>query len=66
MASQGRLDALVVSHDVSVNVGDADTLTTREFLGLFGCNGNASQRMGSADSEEYLTLVMYLVARCAR
>ena len=58
-------DALVVSHDLAMNVGDADTLTTREFLGLFGRNGNAAQGMSSADSEEYLTLVMYLVERSA-
>lgn len=65
VASQVVLDAVVVSHDLAMNVGDADTVTAREFLGRFGCKGDAAKGMSSADSEEYLALVMYLVERSA-
>ena len=63
-ASQGRSEARATSHDLGMNA-NAGKLTVREFLGLFGLQGNESQWMGSADSEEYLTLVTYLVERRA-
>jgi hypothetical protein len=54
-----------MSNDLAMNGDVADKLTVNEFLGLFGCNGNESQWMGSVDSQEYLTLVTYLVERNA-
>jgi hypothetical protein len=39
-----------------------EKLTIQEFLTLFGYPDDQSQ-LGSADSDEYLTLVNYLVAR---
>ena len=56
--------ALMTSHDGPMKRDGADGLTVSEFLGLFGCTGSESRRMGSADAEEYLTLVTYLVERC--
>jgi hypothetical protein len=40
-----------------------EQLTLDEFLGLFGRTRVANPSISSADSEEYLTLVMYLVER---
>jgi len=57
--------ALLTSHDVAMNRDSTDKLTVSEFLGVFGCTGNESRRMSSADAEEYLTLVTYLVERCS-
>lgn len=54
-----------MSHDLAMNGDDADKLTVSEFLGLFGRKRNESRWMGSADSEEYLALVTYLVERRA-
>ena len=64
-ASQGMSQALLTSHDVAMNRDSTDKLTVSEFLGVFGCTGNESRRMSSADAEEYLTLVTYLVERCS-
>ena len=46
-----------------MNRNGADKLTQNEFLALFGRTGDESRWVGSADSEEYLTLVTYLVER---
>jgi hypothetical protein len=46
-----------------MNRDDADRLTVNEFLALFGHTRDVSRWMGSADSDEYLTLVTYLVER---
>jgi hypothetical protein len=48
-----------------MNRDGIDQLTVNEFLRLFGLTANESRWMGSADSEEYLTLVTYLVERSA-
>jgi hypothetical protein len=55
--------ALLTSHDVAMNRDSTDKLTVSEFLGMFGCTRNESRRMSSADAEEFLTLVKYLVER---
>jgi len=47
----------------AMNNESTDKLTVSEFLGVFRCTGNDSRRMSSADAEEYLTLVKYLVER---
>lgn len=49
-----------------MDTNDADNLTIAEFLGLFGRTPDDSRWMASADSEEYLALVTYLVARPSR
>jgi hypothetical protein len=41
----------------------AEKLTVNEFMALFGRTVDESRSVSSADSEEYLTLVTYLVAR---
>ena len=41
----------------------SEKLTNEEFLGLFGRTPEQTRWAGSADSEEYLTLVAYLVER---
>jgi len=46
-----------------MNRDSTDKLTVSEFLGVFGCTGNDSRQMSSADAEEYLMLVKYLVER---
>jgi hypothetical protein len=46
-----------------MNRDSNDKLAVSEFLGMFGCTGNESRRMSSADAEEYLTLVEFLVER---
>jgi hypothetical protein len=51
------------SHDLAMNRNNADTLTVNEFLALFGRTVHESRWVGSADSQEYLTLVTYLVER---
>jgi hypothetical protein len=40
-----------------------ERLSLDEFLALFGRTGDVRRWVGSADSEEYLTLVTYLVER---
>jgi len=62
-ACQGMSQALNTSHDRAMNRDDADSLTVNEFLALFGHTPHVSRWMGSADSDEYLTLVTYLVER---
>jgi hypothetical protein len=49
------------SHDLAMN--NAEKLTVNEFMALFGRTVDESRSVSSADSEEYLTLVTYLVAR---
>jgi hypothetical protein len=44
----------------------SETLTNDEFFALFGRAPQETHRAGSADSEEYLTLVTYLVERAGR
>jgi hypothetical protein len=63
VASQGMSQALLPNHHVAMNRDSTDKLTVSEFLGVFGCPGNESRRMSSADAEEYLTLVKYLLER---
>ena len=41
----------------------SEKLTNEEFLGLFGRTPEQSRWAGSADPEEYLTLVTYLIER---
>ena len=52
-----------LAHDLAMDTNNADNLTIAEFLGLFGRPPDDSRWMASADSEEYLALVTYLVAR---
>jgi hypothetical protein len=40
-----------------------EKLTLSEIFALFGRTPDQTRRVGSADSEEYLTLVTYLVER---
>ena len=40
-----------------------EQLTVDEFLALFGRRPEVGRWIGSADSQEYLTLVTYLVER---
>jgi hypothetical protein len=61
----GDVASPVTSHDLAMNRDGIDQLTVNEFLRLFGLTANESRWMGSADSEEYLTLVTYLVERSA-
>jgi hypothetical protein len=42
-----------------------DKLTNDEFFALFGRTAEQARWAGSADSEEYLTLVTYLVERAS-
>jgi hypothetical protein len=49
------------SHDLAMS--NAEKLTVNEFLALFGRTVDESRSVSSADSEEYRTLVTYLVAR---
>ncbi len=46
-----------------MNGNSAHKLTFNEFFALFGRKGDESRWVGSADSDEYLTLVTYLVER---
>jgi hypothetical protein len=48
---------------IDVNSSDVRKLGTNEFLALFGCPSDQSRWMASADSEEFLALVAYLVGR---
>jgi hypothetical protein len=51
------------SHDLAMKSHGAEKLTVNECLALFGRTVDDSRYVSSADSEEYLTLVAYLVAR---
>jgi len=62
-ACQGMSQALNTSHDRAMNRDDLDRLTVNEFLALFGYTMEVSGWMKSADLEEYLMLVTYLVER---
>lgn len=44
----------------------SEKMTTDEFFALFGRTSEDSRWAGSADSEEYLTVVTYLVQRASR
>jgi hypothetical protein len=44
----------------------SEKMTTDEFFALFGRTSEDSRWAGSADSEEYLTVVTYLAQRAGR
>jgi hypothetical protein len=46
-----------------MNGNNADKLTLNEFLALFGQTADEARCMSSADSEEYITLMTYLLVR---
>lgn len=57
-------EALTNGGDPVQNMGrDNQELTTTDFLALFRCSLDRARFIGSADSEEWLTLVTYLATR---
>ena len=42
---------------------NAEPIAVNDFLGLFGCTADDSRWIRSADSDEYQTVIAYLVER---